>query len=440
MSPLTLDQARDEYTRAGLATADRNGDGPGFLALCPTCPSEVTVTLGPDGQVTHTCRLGCTPSQIADGLHARASVPYGPGQAPEDSAPAVVDRYAGRVLDVRAMLAAPDEPVPWRCESLAADGYLTVLAGRGGEGKSWLALTLACGVARGKPAAGIPCERGRALIFDAENGPKLIARRLRAAAITPDLAIQPVDAGGLRICDDLDWMRQTIHDEQANLVVLDSLRVLSSGAKESDGDEMEPIVTALKMLARDTGAAILLIHHRGKGESEYRGSSTILDQTDLLFTLGRVQGDPDRRSRRKLTTVKCRIEEEPPPRWVAIEADRARGLVYINEADPYEEEGERPRDHLRDDILGVLTGVPKSGAEVARELGRPKSDQTIRRALRDLEGESLVVHTTQGWALPAWHPEGLSPTPPLEGDNPDNPPGTYSPRTGPPPATAAAPC
>jgi len=69
--------------------------------------------------------------------------------APTGEATTTTDRYDGRVLDVAALLAAPDTPVPWRCDGLAADGFLTVLAGRGGEGKSWLTLALAAGVARG---------------------------------------------------------------------------------------------------------------------------------------------------------------------------------------------------------------------------------------------------------------------------------------------------
>ncbi len=311
-------------------------------------------------------------------------------------------RYDGRILDVRGMLAQPDEPIPWRCDNLAADGYLTVLAGRGGEGKSWLALALAAGVARGKPAAGIPCKRGRAVIFDAENGPKLSVRRFRAAGVGADLDIQPVDAGGLRVTTDLPWFRRVIDDHSANLVVFDSLRVLSSGSKESDGDEMEPIITALKMLARDTGAAVVLIHHRGKQEgSDYRGSSVILDQTDLLFTLGRVTGDPDGRHRRKLTTVKCRIEEEPAPRWVAIEADRGRGLVFVNEADPFEAEGTaRPvRDNLRSEVLSVLSGIVQPQARIARAVGRDPKDQSVRRVLRELEEEGIAQHQDGGWGV-----------------------------------------
>ena len=180
-------------------------------------------------------------------------------------------RYAGRVLNVAELLARPEEPIPWRCEGIAADGYLTVLAGRGGEGKSWMALALACGVARGKPAAGIPCAAGRSLIFDAENGPPLIARRLRAAQVGPDLALQPVDVGGLRFTDDLDWMRGEIEGQGADLVIFDSLRVLSSGAKGSDADEMREIEAGetlepgrVRRRRRSQGA------HRGSGAARTR--------------------------------------------------------------------------------------------------------------------------------------------------------------------------
>jgi AAA domain len=353
-------------------------------------------------------------------------------QAQSNGAGRESDRYAGRILDIGEMLAQPDEPIPWRCRDLAADGYLTVLAGRGGEGKSWLALALACGVARGEAAAGIPCARGRAVIFDAENGPKLTIRRFRAAAVTPSLAVQPVDAGGLRVTTDLPWFRKVVEDQGANLVVFDSLRVLSSGSKESDGDEMEPIVTALKLFARETGAAVILVHHRGKNEaSDYRGSSVILDQTDLLFTLGRVSGDPEGRRRRKITTIKCRIEEEPEPRWVRIEVDREHGRVYVNATDAYEEDGGRPRDEWRDKVLGQLTGIQQPAARIATALGRGKTDGTIRRVLEDLERDGLVVRGPGGW--------GVATTIPLGVGNPGNPPENRStePNQGLPPAEHA---
>jgi hypothetical protein len=309
------------------------------------------------------------------------------------------DRYHGRIIDVQAALAEPDEPLPWRCHGFAADGYLTTVAGRGGEGKSWLTLALACGVARGANVAGIDCVQGRALLFDAENGRRLIARRLRAAQVGPDLAVQPVDAGGLHVIRDIDWFRDVIRREGANLAVFDSLRVLSSGVNENDSDAMEPIITALKLLARETGAAIVLVHHRGRSEfSDFRGSSVILDQTDLLFTLGRVAGDPDWRHRRKVSTVKCRIDEEPAPRWVSISADRSRGLVTIDAAEEFEGgEQERPRDALRENVLDALGGIPRSARSIAKAVGRRPDDNTVKRVLADLEGEGLVERREDGW-------------------------------------------
>src|SRR4051812_41781224 len=52
--------------------------------------------------------------------------PLGTG-ADGAGAPSTEDaRYRDRIIDVGDMLARPDEPVPWRCADLAADGYLTV--------------------------------------------------------------------------------------------------------------------------------------------------------------------------------------------------------------------------------------------------------------------------------------------------------------------------
>ncbi len=318
-------------------------------------------------------------------------------------------RYHGRILDVAAMLAAPREPIPWRCENIAADGYLTVLAGRGKEGKTFLAMALACGVDRGQAAAGIPCAKGRAVIFDAENGPPLIKERFHAIGVTADMNVQPVDCGGLRVTTDLPWFRKVIEDQNANLVVFDSLRVLSSGSKESDGDEMEPIITALKLLARETGAAIILVHHRGKSETnDYRGSSVILDQADMLFTLGRVNGDPDGKHRRKIETIGCRVAEEPDPRWVRIEPDRSRGLVFVNEAEPYEEEdAPRARDQHREQVLELLGGIARSERNIAKASGLPRT--TVQRILNDLEAAGLAERKPDGWVAQVAHPLGNGP-------------------------------
>lgn len=244
------------------------------------------------------------------------------------------------------------------------------------------------------PRAGIDCRHGRALIFDAENGRDLLRRRLRAAGIKDGVGITLVD--GLDIVKDAGWFEETIRQAQANLVVVDSLRMLTFGRDEDDSGAMEAPMSALRRMARDTGAAIVVVHHRRKGTADFRGSSVIGDQTDMLFALGREKGDPEQRTRRKLHTAKCRIDEEPRPRWLAIVADRARGLVTVDLAEPYEtEDAPRPRDEHRDRVLAALDRTPRSGRRIAADVGLPEA--TTRRLLHDFESESLAEKQPGGW-------------------------------------------
>ena len=155
-----------------------------------------------------------------------------------------------------------------------------------------------------------------------------MARRLQAARI-PREGVAVYDADGFDIRRQLDEFRTVIRDERADFVVLDSLRILSPGAKESEADDMAPVMSSVRRLARETRAAIVVVHHRGKGEKapDYRGSSVIRDQTDMLFVLGRNKGDDQARTRRYLKTSKCRIDFEPDTRWLNVETDTATGAV-----------------------------------------------------------------------------------------------------------------
>ncbi len=77
-----------------------------------------------------------------------------------------------------------------------------------------------------------------------------------------------IDAMGLDISkpDDLAWLHEQIVATGANFVVKDSLRRLTPSKAENESDDMAAAIAALAKLARDTGAAIILIHHKGDGE------------------------------------------------------------------------------------------------------------------------------------------------------------------------------
>lgn len=314
----------------------------------------------------------------------------------------------GELLERGRLLELGREPMPWVVDRFAARGYLTVLAGRGGEGKSLVTLAIAAAVqSDAGEVGGLRVAAASGAIWDAESGPPLLGRRL--ALLDPHEAAPALydavpDLGAsvrLTRAEDLDAIAGEIERRGYELVVLDALRTLAPDVKESDGDEMAPLIVATKQLARRTKAAVVLSTHRDKAlEHDYRGSSTLHDQADLVFVLERDKKDPQRRWRRRLRCSKARICEEPEDRWIGLKTHG--GTLTITEAEPPAHEGKRTKaDDLADEALETLKAADGrlTGAEVARRLERPKSDGTVRKALDKLaeQGRAARDDSAGGW-------------------------------------------
>lgn len=300
-----------------------------------------------------------------------------------------VEDIRDRRIDLLAALRDADLETKWRCDWFASDGFLTVLAGLGGEGKSWWVHALTSGVLTGSKIAGLQCEQGDVIMFDAENGQKLIGKRLRLAQ-TPklgNLAIYESDGLDLMRADDQEAVLKMLLEDQPQMIIFDSLRTLAPSAEENSSDDMSVLMAYFRAVARQTQAAIILNHHRDKtGSMDYRGSGAIRDQTDLMFTLSRDDSDPMGKHRRCLRCVKNRIDEEPDDRWYTFK--KHRGLMSFMEAAPFE--GERPqsttgaKQERMNAILEHLGGDPETAAEINQALGLDRTDGTTRRALDEL--------------------------------------------------------
>jgi hypothetical protein len=299
-----------------------------------------------------------------------------------------------RKLDVAQLLARPSEPVPYRVDKLAADGLVTVLTKHGGEGGSLLAAALAVGVACGSSPGGIQCTKGRAVIFDAEQGERLIANRLKLADAPRDgLAIYEAD--GLKVADHCDWLIDTIRAEAAGLVIFDSLRTLAPGMTENDGDTVLPVTVALRRLARETNAAVLTLHHRPKHGPGYRGSSVLRDQVDALLVLGREANDPERKTRRFLhcdpaRDGKMRFDREPDERWLSV--DVRGGLLSITETEPFGDGRDPTRTQtVAEEILAAMGGRTLKRTAIALAVDRAPKDGTVGRALDQLVADGALT-------------------------------------------------
>ena len=92
-----------------------------------------------------------------------------------------------RELDTRQMLTTVPPPLEWLVDGVFARGHHTLFGGREKRGKSLVQLVFAvCMASGGGEVAGITVKPGRVLIIDAENGERMIHRRLRMVGLDPD--------------------------------------------------------------------------------------------------------------------------------------------------------------------------------------------------------------------------------------------------------------
>ncbi len=270
------------------------------------------------------------------------------------------------------------------------DGTVTVMAGRRGEHKSWLAI-VACACAHGGiDHAPLTCAHGPAVYVDAEMGAKQMARRLRLLALGHD-AFVVADGFGLRLPRDMNVIRDLVTLTKARLLVLDSFRRLAPDAKEDKSDDVTPVMVALAELACSTDVAIVLIHHRSAkaGAPDTRGSSAIEDQADAVWVLEKVTGDPQRKTRRRLRNTKQRLDEEFAPQWIDFKV--IAGVMTMSEAEPFDtpdsdagEPRESMADRLAREIEALREKVTEDGGwamgQLAAAVGRSVDDRAFKDA------------------------------------------------------------
>ena len=318
-----------------------------------------------------------------------------------------------RWLDIDQMALTPPRPIRWVIEDFAAKGEVTVLAGKGGTGKSLLALTLAVTVDGAESRAGFHARTtattlarehyadcaAAAVVIDAENSRPEIHRRIASFAAT-SRAVGIASARGLDLTmpDHRQAVIGMVSHAMPDLIVFDSLTSVWSG-DENNVPAVRSVFAFFKQFAEDFTAAVVVLHHRGKGEDAplFRGSSAIEDAPDLGFAMVRqAAGSPLRR----VECFKSRLGPEPPSRWVSI-TEGVDGRVCVEAAEPPKRsKSERPpvgeSAGIGPLILSVLAGEPKMRSEVAEACSRTPKDGTVRRTLHSLVESGLVVKDRDG--------------------------------------------
>jgi AAA domain len=299
-----------------------------------------------------------------------------------------------RFLDVARMAAEAPPPVSWLADGVLPRAALTALYAPGGDGKSLLSMALAAAIAHGGELAGIECGQGVTVYLDAENGEWEIHRRVHTLGL-PASGVRVADASGLDLYRHMPEVTAVVNETRPDLLILDSFRSLTPGMEENDTAQTARVLDPLRRLAHESGTAILLIHHANKAGRDFRGASSIRDSVDVLWHLGRHDGDPDPR-RRFVHNVKMRVAPDGGRLWLRLVIDRGR--VLIDQAEPPEEQAPQitqpVRARLSDKILAGMDDCPLRLAAIAELVGRKPKDGSVRNALKALVGDGLL--TRQG--------------------------------------------
>jgi hypothetical protein len=161
----------------------------------------------------------------------------------------------------------PALEVDWLLQGIIPKGMLTCLIGDEGIGKGlYCCLLMAQVTTDSKPV--------NVLLVSGEDDPQRMVRpRLEAAGadlervrvVFEDVKTQ---TGLLSLPEDVDDLRKLIFDNEAGLVVVDPwLSLASPQLQVKDTQQARRVLDPLGLLARETGASILLVGHTNRADS-----------------------------------------------------------------------------------------------------------------------------------------------------------------------------
>jgi KaiC/GvpD/RAD55 family RecA-like ATPase len=247
----------------------------------------------------------------------------------------------------------------WWVEGLIPKNTITVLAGSGGVGKTFLMLHLARCVASGKEAfIQRSTSRGRVLYVAAE-GASAFGSRTRAwnsfhGVTPPPGSISYVESGvNLSSPTSVAKLAEIVKAGEFDLIVLDTYSQLANVDDENSAGKAAAVFRNIKTL-RDgrEGASVVVVHHTDAGGTKARGSTAIHANSDVViiakkaaegtFTLSTRLGDggkmkdtkEDKTGGYKLidhgtSAVVVQTVKPPHPLWLILQPILSDGAVHL---------------------------------------------------------------------------------------------------------------
>jgi len=339
------DDHGEDYVRAVVTKATAAGALSVKVLRLPGLP--------PKGDIVEWLQAGGTTEQFAVLLEHAVSLETTTNQtttAPGGFAP----------ISAATLLDEPEEEArAYVWEDYLSEGSLALLASKPKTGKSTLTYEMAVKVAMGKPFLGRATQAGGVLILAAEEHRRDVRHRLQTLG-AEQLENLHVHCGPLADTPDMyHQLDEFIREHKVKLVIVDTLNTFWSVEDENSATQVTAAVKPLLKLARDTGAAVLLVHHSRKGEGDHgdeiRGSGALFSLLDVALILKR----HDVETQRKLTAI-SRYSETPAELVIEL---RDHGYEALGDPAAAGKQAKLTK------LEGALSDVPMETKELAKKAG-----------------------------------------------------------------------
>lgn len=285
--------------------------------------------------------------------------------------------WDGWLADVHDTL-SPGPP-EWVWGRLLPKGLASIMYGKGGAGKSYLAMCLAIAWASGEPFLGEAVHRGRVLYLDMELTKDLFLYRYHSLLNNFQLdgevlSLSYWNATGKSLLEIQDELRDRLSHNRIDYLIVDSLGA-AMGTEKKQIEAATPVFNMLRMLSPVT---TLLIDHPPKntkmGSSPF-GSAYKQYLSRSVFLVQQLNHD-DNHILLQISQDKANIGPYNKPIGASIEFVDGGSIVKVNRTEvPSNIDEDEPL------ILSMLrVEGPKAARQLAEMTGRP-----IKVVWNDLE-------------------------------------------------------
>jgi 5S rRNA maturation endonuclease (ribonuclease M5) len=275
-------------------------------------------------------------------------------------------------------------PPSWLVDSILTENGLSVLWGRSGAMKSFVALDIALCVATGAPWHGKAVKQGLVVYVAAEGshglGRRAVGwRRTRGKDLTkPDFKLIPHSIA--MTSSDLDALVERILtlETKPALIVIDTLARTFGQGDENKQADMNAYVSAADKLREATSASIMIIHHSGVHEDRReRGSNVLRGAADTVIKVARKDDKLDiinqapegkQKDAEEFKTIKLRTQKVH-----FTQAEAEQSTLILNLRDETEEGGPEGQSESTGQRTGQRAG---------------KNEQLIIASLKRLGGSA----------------------------------------------------